>query len=601
MKKTITTLLLCLALLLVLTACGAQATKAEPTAAAPAASDAPAAAPAEGETLVLGDLVPTIDPLQQIAASEADGQLNIIFSQLSALRQDAAYSYAVTDLDHNGRLELIAASVHPADRSTNIHVWQVNEAVTGLEECKVELEEDDSFPDILADAADTFFDAASGQWAYLFYDTIVLSDEDVYTVKCSVSLIDGVLSYKQYAIEHTEGRLGNIKVTHLDNDGKEISAETYDAAGFNAFSGWARGSSNFKWFSFDEASLAQLTDSYTVFSGSKRPEKAPAPSTPVTPTPAATPTPAPIYMMITKNPTNEDRLTGENAIFVANANYWTNVTWTFVAPDGREYSPQSFRGFFPWCSVAGEYYSTLSVINVGTEMNWWGVYATFTYENQVGRTSTAYLYVKDPPPSPTVPPTAKPLGHLSGTVTDYLMSSVTIYLENGQTVQVLKDVCEVEGSLCVGATCEVYYEGSPTAENVYHVYIVGESEPEPPITGTTTGTIHDITSSRYTLWVNDGGKATVSPDDVILLYGDLAEGCRCTIYYEYSPTEGNITLVEVYGVTTGLIVPDGAIPEEPEGEPEEEPEASEEEPEEPLAELPETEVEAEGGEGGENG
>ena len=563
MKKILTTTLLCLALLLVLTACGAQAAQTEPGAGAAAASTT-LSAPAGG-TAATGELQPTIAPVQQIAAADADAQLSLIFSHLSEFRQDGKdteWHYAVTDLDHNGRLELIAASVHPVDRSTNVYLWEVNEKGDALAPCKVDLEAEDSFPDISSDAADTFYEAASSQWAYLFYDTIVLSAQDVYTVKCSVTLEKGVLSYRQYALEHAEGAPGSVKVTHLDNDGKEISSEDYDAAGVSAFSGWAKGSTNFKWFRFEDASLAQLTDSYAVFAGSKRPEKeptkpSPSPSPDPSPAPSPSPTPVPIYLMITKNPSNETHYTGETAVFIADASNWNGINWTFVSPDGREYPVNTFRSYFPGCAVSGDYYTTLCISNVVPEMNWWGVYATFTYGQQVGRTSTAYLYVSDPPPSPTVKPTEPTYNQMNGVVSDYLMSTVTMYLDNGSTLQVIKDICSINGSLYVGAPCVVYYTGDkPTQDSVYYVEIEGEPDPPVPTYGSIAATIHDIGSSRYTLNLNNGNVVTVSPSIVTLLYGDLAEGCNCVAYFEDAPDEDGIYSVEVNGVTKGLIVPD---------------------------------------------
>lgn len=61
------------------------------------------------------------------AAGDIGSQISLISSQMSTLKQnDTAknWYYAVTDLDHNGRLEFIAAAQHPADRSTNMKVWR---------------------------------------------------------------------------------------------------------------------------------------------------------------------------------------------------------------------------------------------------------------------------------------------------------------------------------------------------------------------------------------------------------------------------------------------------------------------------------------------
>ena len=61
-----------------------------------------------------------------VSTEEVKDQLEMICDGLGGMEQDESimdWKYAVTDLDHNGRLEAIAATLHPADRSTNILIW----------------------------------------------------------------------------------------------------------------------------------------------------------------------------------------------------------------------------------------------------------------------------------------------------------------------------------------------------------------------------------------------------------------------------------------------------------------------------------------------
>ena len=87
-------------------------------------------------------------------------QLQLIASQIDSLKQDAStrtWYYCVTDLDHDGCLEFLAASLHPTDRSTNLKVWIVSPDGTALNECSlVKDSNDESFPDIMADTVDTY-------------------------------------------------------------------------------------------------------------------------------------------------------------------------------------------------------------------------------------------------------------------------------------------------------------------------------------------------------------------------------------------------------------------------------------------------------------
>ena len=79
-------------------------------------------------TAVCGVVYAFADELMPITTepSDIDNQLNFLYSQLGTLKQNDdpnPWYYTVTDLDHNGSLEFIAASQHPQDRSTNLKIW----------------------------------------------------------------------------------------------------------------------------------------------------------------------------------------------------------------------------------------------------------------------------------------------------------------------------------------------------------------------------------------------------------------------------------------------------------------------------------------------
>ena len=123
-------------------------------------------------------------------------QIMLIESKLDELLQadeGNTWYYCVMDLDRNGRMEFYAADQHPMDRSTNLKVWEVNSDTSGLTECVIEIQPDESFPDIISNSADTYYDYNKDRWAYLFYDNILLTPYEAYTAKCSVTLKNGVV------------------------------------------------------------------------------------------------------------------------------------------------------------------------------------------------------------------------------------------------------------------------------------------------------------------------------------------------------------------------------------------------------------------------
>ena len=157
---------------------------------------------------------------------------------------------------------------------------------------------------------------------------------------------------------------------HAAKAGLPISPESYNAAGVNAFIDCEKSNVNFDWVDVDKFDQKSASDSYAIFNGEKEPEKIlpviPTPSPAPSPAPSASPKPfvPPAYLLITKNPTNENRKPGSTALFVAGANAINSLTWTFVSPNGGEYSVQSFAWNFPNARVSGQYSTTLSVANV---------------------------------------------------------------------------------------------------------------------------------------------------------------------------------------------------------------------------------------------
>lgn len=96
---------------------------------------------------------------------------------------------------------------------------------------------------------------------------------------------------------------------------------------------------------------------------------------------------------ITKNPTDEVRFVGDNAIFTVAATGYSKFAWNFQSPDGKTYTVQDFRNMFPYAHVEGEDTATLTVKNVSTAMNGWAVYCAFFSGNTEFDTTLAYLYV----------------------------------------------------------------------------------------------------------------------------------------------------------------------------------------------------------------
>ena len=507
------------------------------------------------------------------APSDVDVQLSLIHSKLDGMMQtdsQLTWYYSVTDLDRDGNLEFVAASLHPQDRSTNLKVWEVSQDRSTLTACQLNKDPEESFPDIMTDMTDTFHVKETDTWYYLVYDNIIISDTEVYTIKTAVNLKDGVIGYDAYAIEHTVLENSYRNVSYTDNNGISISPDQYNAAGINAFAGAERSSTAFEWLTAEDArSLTRLTDSIMVFDGKKAPTEAfpvpkpaamqhpvaatPAPSTvPVQPAPAATPLPAqntqPVWLTITKNPTNENKKVGGTAMFVACANAFESLYWTIVGPDGGEYSIASFRHMCPDAPVSGENSTTLSIGNVAQDMNGWGAYCTFYYQGQTARTTTAYMYISGATPAPAPAPAG---GVYYGSVTGWNYAGVSISLDAATDIAVPWDVISLNGDIYAGAIATVYWSGTTTkGVNVTYCEINGSQPAPQPAYGSMSGTAYHDTAFTIYVVLQNGQGYHLNGNLVNIIGGNEIDGASCTVYYTGTPSESTIYQIDVYGYDT---------------------------------------------------
>ena len=210
---------------------------------------------------------------QQADAQSAATQVDLLFSNFNTVKQNDAsvWSYAVTDLDHNGKLELLAASIQGDGRYTALNAWEVSEDGKTLNQCHVHVPQGGSFPDLISASADTFYNSGNDTWYYLFDDTTTVSATMVSTSKCSVQKKGDTIEYTTYATRQMNYQ-GNQNVsTFTDASGNVITPDAYNAAGVNALASAARSSTSFDWFLAAEVSKDRLAESYGVFSGALMP------------------------------------------------------------------------------------------------------------------------------------------------------------------------------------------------------------------------------------------------------------------------------------------------------------------------------------------
>ena len=339
-------------------------------------------------------------------------QLTLIKNSFNTLRQSdnpTVWYYAVTDLDHNGRVELLAATTtDDGENDARLKAWEVSEDRNTLASLKLafDLDQDgtltqnDEFFNLMTDSADTYYDATNHATYYVFTNFAEVSEdltgEDAaaaggthsdmaITFTCGISKFNDTINAGTLGLKVVETiDNGTPQVTSVDKNKNPLTDDQLLNIGYTTFSGLQRSNTSFDWFKASDATdLSRFVNSYAVFSNRKdAPDAAPVYAPAVT-------GPA-VY--VTKNPSNENRSVGGTAIFIAYADNAATVSWSFVDRSGNVKTPAEFVNICGG-SVSGENSTSLYIYNVNANMNGWGAYATFYGNNQSARSTTAYIYV----------------------------------------------------------------------------------------------------------------------------------------------------------------------------------------------------------------
>ena len=344
-------------------------------------------APAGGTTTV---------PVNYQENSVVGQQITFIASKFSELKQDdsdGAWFYTVTDLDHNGLLELVATKVMP-NGVIKLKVWEVNlngnemlpctlPAVPPPEGQSADAYKDNFSVNIHDDVVDTFYDSANNVYYYIFVtvdgiEKMLTGDQaqtvgagSMVTTYSAVNLKDCALKAGPLALctsLPTEG--GQLQITCRNNQKEDITMDQFVGITDTTFAGMARSNTSFDWFRADEAAtLERFTNSYAVFEG-RRDINASNIKNNFMQDAAG--------VFVTRNPTLERCAVGGTASFYAYANAYDGVVWSFVSADGKQtYNAAQFMQAYGG-TVSGEYSTDLQIANVNQSMNGCSVYATFS-------------------------------------------------------------------------------------------------------------------------------------------------------------------------------------------------------------------------------
>ena len=483
------------------------------------------------------------------AANSVEGQLNLIYNHLTQLHSNAEYSkfyYTITDLDHNGRLEVFAAVTEGNNAYTRGDMYEISSDYASLTQVQLGAAATDGLPEVIVRSTDTY--ASGSSYSYVYTDTSSVGAPGHYITVQALSLQNGTLESTLIGYQDVETINGYTVYTFSDANGNILSnPDDFPKLTENKFSGAAKSTTNFDWFSLsDVTSVSRLATSYNVFAGN-----AVAPVATATPAPVYTPAPTTYIVetnpVITKNPTNENRYVGETAYFVAQATGYQSMLWKFVDPYGNIYNAN--RVSFAY-SVSGVDTPQLTISNVTTDMNGWSAYAEF-YGKTTVTTSRATLYVTQRPVE-TAYVYASPS---SGSYFCDLYNTVCLTSSNGQNIhyECIKSgdsgayaSGEVGNYGCISVdgiegqyiTVEVYANVVGSDNVCYFTYTVDRTPtpvPTPdPGPQCVTGTIGPIETMNSVPIIINGGTYWTTRDSIQPQGAELSQGSLCTVWYSGS-------------------------------------------------------------------
>lgn len=364
--KLIPALLLCV---LLLTACSAKPAETVQMPAPTPTTDIYAATPA-----------PTPTPM-----SEAD-QRALIERSRPVWEPDLEYEtwfFAVTDLDANGRLEAVTASLQGTGLYTWVNVWEVNENYTGLTLCQDNTGEGEAWPDIIKDTLTYYRDPASGRQTYVCEDYMRDGAAHYWTGLDSFCLENGRIDVKILASkDEVYNEQGTSTIRYFDANGTETSGEAWNNAERSAFAGQEQRTLSLSWTQLEKQAQPTPQPMVTAPPQYTQPQVTAQPQVggPVT---------------ITKNPTGESLAAGGNAWFIAHADNATSLTWILTSPQGQSFTVEQAMVANPGLQIQVLPEDTLGVSNVPASVDGWSVQARFDGPGGSAVTAPAVIHVDD--------------------------------------------------------------------------------------------------------------------------------------------------------------------------------------------------------------
>lgn len=177
----------------------------------------------------------------------------------------STYSYAVTDLNQDGRLEVLESVCEGTGIYTHTNVYEVSEDLTSLTLYESLLDEFTSQADLITEKATVYYEKEKEIYHYIFHDLAKNGAAEYYENVRDWSLQNGQITEKFLAYRDTlynsEG-IPTITCEEEDANGerKEITEEEYENIAEKRFAGMEKKTVNIHWIMKSPEEAAGMSD-----------------------------------------------------------------------------------------------------------------------------------------------------------------------------------------------------------------------------------------------------------------------------------------------------------------------------------------------------
>ena len=131
------------------------------------------------------------------------------------------HTYAITDLDRNGRIEIVATVNQGSGLYSTSDFFEVKEDLSGVEKVSWDKTEGESEPDLGMSTCECYYKEDTGEYHYIFTDIMRVSAMEHHETTVAFNLKDSKIQIRNIA---------SASVTVSEN-GEDVEEKCYDAAG----------------------------------------------------------------------------------------------------------------------------------------------------------------------------------------------------------------------------------------------------------------------------------------------------------------------------------------------------------------------------------